>query len=191
MTVWYEDSFTRERIRAAGVEFLRMLRRRLLRVSWCFCLVLAFSGCASSSSHLTKASAAGAATENNPLIDRHEMLSEIMMHMGIPYALNGSDSTGFDCSGFTECMYRTVLHQNLPRSCQEQAAVGIFIDRRELKFGDLLFFQTGPTDIPSHVGIYVGDGLFAHASTSNGVTITPLENSYFKKRYISARRILH
>ena len=62
-------------------------------------------------------------------------------------------------------------------------------DRTELKFGDLVFFNTRRRVKPGHVGIYIGDNLFAHASSKLGVTISSLEHDYYNKRYMGARRI--
>jgi cell wall-associated NlpC family hydrolase len=154
------------------------------------CLV-ALSGCASSSSPTRALPKYSRALEENPLIDRHDMLSRIMLQMGAPYALSGTDSSGFDCSGFIATIYRDALQRTLPHSCVEQFQAGIPVDQRALKFGDLVFFTFGPAEEPSHVGIYVGDGLFAHAGTSSGVTVTPLTNPYFKKKFAGARRVVY
>jgi len=127
--------------------------------------------------------------EINPAINRHKVLTDIMGLMGTRYRRSGSDSNGFDCSGFSSKIFTNVLGITLPRSCREQYKTGIPIVRDSLKFGDLIFFKTKKKR-PSHVGIYVGDGLFAHASLSLGVTISLIENKYYRKRYIGARRIV-
>jgi cell wall-associated NlpC family hydrolase len=94
-----------------------------------------------------------------------------------------------DCSGYTMVVYQNGLGTSLPRSSAAQAAVGVPVRYEDLKFGDLVFFNTTGTPA-SHVGIYLGDDLFAHASVSLGVTISSLESSYFKKRYEGARRVI-
>ena len=127
--------------------------------------------------------------EDNPSIDRHKLLAEIMLFMGSPYKRNGDDNSGFDCSGFTSKVFQNALGVTLPRSTREQFVIGREIDRDSLKFGDLLFFKT-TRNTPSHVGIYVGDGLFAHASLKNGVTISLLESEYYKRNYLGARRVI-
>jgi len=127
--------------------------------------------------------------ESNPTIDRHGMLEAIMLLMDAPYAYNGSDSSGFDCSGFTSKIFADVLATTLPHSCRTQFALGHAVDRKNLSFGDLVFFDTG-NESPSHVGIYVDDGLFAHASISNGVTLSLLADSYYATRFVGARRIV-
>jgi cell wall-associated NlpC family hydrolase len=119
---------------------------------------------------------------------RRPLLATIMSLMGVPYAFNGVDTTGFDCSGFTATVFATALKRTLPHSSQAQYALGTPVKRDSLRFGDLVFFADGG-DEPSHVGIYVGDGLFAHASVSLGVTISLLESNYYNRRYLGARRL--
>lgn len=131
-------------------------------------------------------------TERNEAIaplDRSRLMREISRYMGVPYRNGGSDQSGMDCSGYTMIVYRNAIGRDLPRTSAAQAAVGTPVRLEDLKFGDLLFFNT--TGAPaSHVGIYLGDDLFAHASVSLGVTVSSLESSYFKKRYEGARRIV-
>ncbi len=127
--------------------------------------------------------------ENNSAIDRQKLLTDIMAMMGTNYKRNGNDSTGIDCSGFTTKIFNDVLNIELPRSSRMQYAVGSTIEKDSLKFGDLVFFKTRK-QIPSHVGIYIGDGLFAHASLKNGVTISLLTGKYYRERYLGARRII-
>lgn len=128
-------------------------------------------------------------SEDNPSIDRHKLLSEIMPLMRSPYRKKGIGNKGFDCSGFTMKVFQDGLGYELPRSSKAQFSIGQPVDRDSLKFGDLVFFKTRRS-IPSHVGVYVGDGLFAHASLKIGVTISLLDSKYYKKRYVGARRII-
>ena len=128
-------------------------------------------------------------SEDNPRIDRLVLLSYVMPLMGVPYVFDGSDSTGFDCSGFTSNIFENVFGKSLPRSTLQQFDEGEPVERHALQFCDLVFFAIGD-DVPSHVGIYVGDGLFAHASVSLGVTVSVLDSNYYKKRYCGARRII-
>ncbi len=107
-----------------------------------------------------------------------------------PYVFGYSNpSVGLDCSSFTMLVFRK-LGVNLPRTARAQFGVGMPVDKNHLKIGDLVFFRTYAR-FPSHVGIYVGNGKFVHFSTSNhGLAISSLEDPYFKKRYIGARRVL-
>ena len=127
--------------------------------------------------------------ESNPKIDRHALLSVIMGKMGIPYDYNGADSNGMDCSGLVTTVYQEGAGIRLPRTSQEQYAAGSAVGEGSLQFGDLVFFNTTGR-MASHVGVYVGDGLFAHASVSNGVTISLLSQDYYRRRFTGARRIV-
>jgi len=109
--------------------------------------------------------------------------------MGVSYKLGGSDENGIDCSAYTMTVYKNSIGKLLPRSSAEQYKTGIPVQTEDLKFGDLVFFNT-TGETASHVGVYLGDDLFAHASVSLGVTISSLESYYFKQRYNGARRIM-
>jgi cell wall-associated NlpC family hydrolase len=130
-------------------------------------------------------------TEKNTSIsnlDQAKMMREISKMMGVSYKLGGMDENGIDCSAYTMTVYKNSTKKLLPRSSAEQYQVGIPVANDDLKFGDLVFFNT-TGETASHVGIYLGDDLFAHASVSLGVTISSLESYYFKQRYNGARRI--
>jgi cell wall-associated NlpC family hydrolase len=121
-------------------------------------------------------------------INRDKVLLDIVSFLGVPYEFGGRTKEGIDCSGFTSAIYTSAVETQLPRSTVDQYRMGAPITRDGLQFGDLVFFNT--TGIPpSHVGIYIEDDLFAHASVSSGVTISSLESTYYNKRYIGARRI--
>jgi cell wall-associated NlpC family hydrolase len=131
-------------------------------------------------------------TEKNSAIsnlDQAKMMREMSKMMGVSYKLGGEDQDGIDCSAYTMLVYRNALREQLPRTSAEQFKIGAPVTSEDLKFGDLVFFNT--TGEPgSHVGIYLGDDLFAHASVTLGVTISSLESAYYKKRYEGARRVV-
>jgi len=130
--------------------------------------------------------------ERNPAItplDQSKMMREISKYMGVPYVHGGASFDGMDCSGYTQTVYLAAVGTLLPRSSTEQAKAGVPVDFQNLKFGDLVFFNT-TGDSDSHVGIYLGDDLFAHASVTLGVTISSLQSTYYLKRYECARRIV-
>ena len=121
---------------------------------------------------------------------REVMLMEIIKYMDTPYKYGGNSLNGIDCSAFTQNVYQSAWMLTLNRSARDQYQQGIVIeDRNELEFGDLVFFNTRKRVKPGHVGIYIGDNLFAHASSKNGVTISSLDHDYYNKRYMGARRI--
>jgi cell wall-associated NlpC family hydrolase len=131
-------------------------------------------------------------TEKNTAIsnlDQAKMMREISKMMGVSYKLGGQDEQGIDCSAYTMIVYKNSIGKLLPRSSGDQFTTGIPVTFEDLKFGDLVFFNT-TGEVASHVGIYLGDNLFAHASVSLGVTISSLESFYYKQRYEGARRIV-
>lgn len=127
--------------------------------------------------------------ERSTTIDRKKVMTEILGLIGTPYASGNGTSDGIDCSAFTAHIYEKAIGHNLPRATEDQYKVGRTVGSNLLKFGDLVFFNT-TGETPSHVGIFIGEDLFAHASVSFGVTISSLQSSYYKKRYVGARRII-
>lgn len=119
----------------------------------------------------------------------NQLVSCAKTFCGVQYMWAGKSPAGFDCSGF---IYY-VFSQNgisLPRMADEQFWTGVSINKRELQPGDLVFFSTYEPG-PSHVGLYLGEGDFIHASSGAGVvTITSLDTPYYQARYLGARRIL-
>ena len=122
-------------------------------------------------------------------LDHSKMMREISKYMGVPYQHGGESMQGIDCSAYTMVVYNKSIGKKLPRSAHDQHKVGNPVSLQDLKFGDLIFFNT-TGETASHVGIYLGDDLFAHASVSLGVTISSLQSSYYEKRYEGARRII-
>ncbi|MCX8033977.1 MAG: LysM peptidoglycan-binding domain-containing protein [Thermodesulfovibrio sp.] len=121
------------------------------------------------------------------ITERILLFAKKMLHL--PYRFGGNSFNGLDCSFFVKKVY-SMVGINLPRSAREQFTIGIPISKDELQPGDLVFFRTYAR-FPSHVGIYLGDNLFIHASTrSKKVTIDSLEAPYYIQRYIGAKRIL-
>lgn len=108
--------------------------------------------------------------------------------IGTPYQNAGTTTKGFDCSGFTQYVFAK-MGIELSRTSASQAEMGSKVEKSDLTEGDLVFFNTNGRSI-SHVGIYVGNGQFAHASSSKGVTISNLSDSYYQSRYVTARRVM-
>jgi len=120
---------------------------------------------------------------------REKMLMEVIKYLNTPYKYGGNTKDGIDCSAFTQILYRDVFNINLERSARLQYTQGSEVTNGdELKVGDLVFFNTRKRVKPGHVGIYIGDNLFAHASTKKGVTITSLDYDYYSRVYMGARR---
>jgi probable lipoprotein NlpC len=108
--------------------------------------------------------------------------------LGTPYLSGGSTKNGTDCSGFVSSVYREKEGMYIPRSTTEEYKIGKMVDQKNLMVGDLVFF--GEKGRVNHVGLYVGNGNFIHASTSRGVMVSPLDDIYWKPLYIGARRYL-
>lgn len=111
-------------------------------------------------------------------------------YIGTPYLYGSApgETDTFDCSSYTQYVFG-LLGVWLPRTSSSQAAVGDKVDKAYLSVGDLVFFRTGGGGI-SHVGIYAGSGKMLHASSSKGVTLVDMNTSYWKKAYVTARRVL-
>ena len=113
--------------------------------------------------------------------------------IGTRYRTGGSTESGFDCSGFIGYLFREEAGMTLPRSTREMINVKApLVARNNLKPGDLLFFSTRGRGRVSHAGIYLGDDQFIHSSShrSGGVRIDSLDDSYWSKTFIEAKRAL-
>lgn len=108
---------------------------------------------------------------------------------GVRYRLGGNTKRGIDCSSFVQRTFREQFGLELPRATWQQSKVGKAVPRGQLRTGDLVLFRAGSTG--RHVGIYIGNNQFVHASTSGGVMISSLDDSYWKSRYNTARRVLN
>lgn len=117
------------------------------------------------------------------------LVSHATKYLGTPYRHGGiSPATGFDCSGFVYYLYGAVFQQRIPRMPADMAREGISVARSDLRNGDLVLFGSGTTF--THVGIYVGNGSFIHATHKGSpVQITPLDSDYYRQRYVTAVRL--
>lgn len=113
----------------------------------------------------------------------------VTSYLGTPYQWGGEGREGIDCSGLIVEVFRKTLGIALPHSTEELFRMGHKVGRSTLCFGDLVFFSESGKGA-AHVGIYLGGDQFVHASKEKGVTISKLESSYFRGRYIGARRIV-
>lgn len=122
----------------------------------------------------------------SPAVVRQALLAEHERWVGTPYRLGGEGDSGIDCSALVQAIFANRFRIDLPRTTESQVLQGKRVEREQLKAGDLVFFR--PPGRYRHVGVYVGDGFFLHASTSQGVTLSELDNVYWQRYYWQARR---
>jgi gamma-D-glutamyl-L-lysine dipeptidyl-peptidase len=139
-------------------------------------------------SPVDSAPVAGAVHDGGGTARGDDVVKRAADYLGVPYRNGGTTTRGVDCSGLTYAVYGSIGIR-LPRTSDDQAHAGSPVPRDDLEPGDLIFFGSGNN--VSHVGIYAGDGEFIHASDrARSVRFDRLDNKYFRKRYITARRVL-
>jgi hypothetical protein len=116
-------------------------------------------------------------------IEKSAITDAFMYWLGTPYRFGGLTEKGIDCSAFVREVYRSAGAMELPRTARLQYNVGESIEREDLVFGDLIFFKTSSYARITHVGIYLSDDLFVHASSRQGVTVSSLNSSYYSRRF--------
>lgn len=117
-----------------------------------------------------------------------KLLDEVLDWWGTPYKYGGESKSGADCSGFVQMVFLKVYDKKLPRTTKQQYEFCRKVNKHNLKEGDLVFFETGNKGI-SHVGIFLKDGRFAHASSSKGVIVNGLDEAYYDKTYRGGGRV--
>lgn len=117
-----------------------------------------------------------------------QLTTEASKYIGIPYRSGGTTTAGFDCSGYTQLVYKN-LGISLPRDSRSQWGVGTSVSKANLQAGDLVFFNTSGSGI-SHVAIYIGGGKMIGATNSKGIAIDSINDPYYwGPRYIGAKRV--
>ncbi len=115
------------------------------------------------------------------------LFTEIEKWWGTHYRYGGATKDGIDCSAYTGTLVHSVYGITLPRTSRDQYESTIKLDKEEIQQGDLVFFKSGRG--VSHIGLYLGNGYFTHSSTSVGVTISNLCETYWSKKFIGGGRI--
>ncbi len=148
-------------------------------------IVLAYglTGCASTSSTSNSLQETYA-----PSTIEQVLRTEAERWIGTPHHLGGTDSKGIDCSGLVMQIYKRLFNIQLPRMTNDQMRLGSPVQRSRIQAGDLVFFR--PPRKTRHVGIYLGDGDFVHASKSNGVIISNMNDKFWRNAFWTARRII-
>ncbi len=122
---------------------------------------------------------------SQPTLNVDKLITEAKKYIGVPYVWAGNTPSGFDCSGYLKYIFNT-QGVTIPRTVATiwEATTPVTSPKK----GDLVFFAT-TSQGPSHAGIYLGDYKFIHAGSSTGVTITDMNNTYWKPRYLGARKV--
>ena len=117
----------------------------------------------------------------------HRLYDQYNSWRGVPYREGGMSKNGVDCSGYVLLTYREAFNRSIPRTTELLARSGTKVSPRQMQPGDLVFFKTGWKK--RHVGVYLKNGAFMHASSSRGVMISKLHNPYWSDAFYMARRI--
>jgi len=136
------------------------------------------AGCATSRNGTTNASSAV----------QRSLLEQEEEWLGTPFQRGGNSKRGIDASALVMHVYGAAFNLSLPRTTMEQVDAGKEVAKKDLQTGDLLFFQPSPSD--RHVGIYMGNGEFLHASPDYGVILSRLNEIHWQNTYWTARRVL-
>lgn len=156
-----------------------------------FLCAVCFTGCRTAAPPLDYRALARASARLHMDIeanDNHRLYLAAAEWMGVPYRGGGDSKRGTDCSGLACQLYRQVYRVRLPRSSAQQMDATRRVARRNLREGDLVFFRSPSSRRVSHVGIYLKNGMFIHASTSRGVIVSSLNESYWDKYWLRGGR---
>jgi cell wall-associated NlpC family hydrolase len=123
-------------------------------------------------------------------LSSEEMTMKIIEFLDTPYLWGGNSYRGIDCSAFVQTVMYQALGITLPRTSYDQSNVGMDVAKEDLKFGDLLFFDTMHKGRTTHVGIYIGNGMFAQSGSSTGVAFASLNSDYYSKTFLKAKRVI-
>lgn len=163
-----------------------------LRLSFILFVILGMAGCATPPAPVPQEEITFIEEIIEPAFDINAFIKERLLAQydewkGTPYKYDSISSKGIDCSGFMYVTFKSQFGIEMPRSTDMQVKLGEPVSKSDLRIGDLVFFKTSTRN--RHVGVYLGDSQFMHASTRDGVKISSLDNSYWKKAYWTSKRI--
>lgn len=170
---------------------------QIRKQTWYVCallgLAIGLSSCRTSAPRLDYKALARASARLGvevTLQDNHKLYIEAAEWMGVPYRPGGDSKRGTDCSGLTDQLYNKVYRTQLPRSTDQQREESSKITKRNLREGDLVFFTSRRSGKKvAHVGIYLKEGKFIHASTGSGVIVSRLNEKYYTQHWMSGGRV--
>lgn len=129
-------------------------------------------------------------SEFSTSIDKDEVMYKVIEYINTPYLWGGTSKRGIDCSAFIQTVMYQALGVTLPRTSLEQSNVGEPVEKSELKFGDLVFFDTMRKGRVTHVGMYLGNGYFTHSGSRTGVAVASLDDEFYSRTFLKARRVI-
>jgi len=119
-----------------------------------------------------------------------DLIREVASWIGSPYRYGGNTRAGTDCSGMVQQVFLTVYGIALPRNSNEIANFSKRVRKTQLQVGDLVFFETSSRRTINHVGVFLGNNKFIHSTTSRGVIVSDLDETYWKRTYARSGRVL-
>lgn len=160
----------------------------------CSILTLLVSGCRTAGDRVISKALSNASDQLGMSVTRHDyfpLYLETAAWLGTPYRTGGSTKSGTDCSGFVHSIIRDAYGKQITRNTRDQLQKDVTrIKKHSLREGDLVFFTSQASKgSVTHVGIYLKDHCFAHASTSKGVIISSLREDYWSQNFLTAGRI--
>jgi cell wall-associated NlpC family hydrolase len=160
------------------------------------CIIIAISSCVSSSRSVRSSPWEEAFDAPNsgdhgesPRGPENKLKHIANSYLGVRYKAGGMSRSGFDCSGFVVVVFKEVYGVTLPRSTGKLKWIGRSVSKRDARLGDLVFFKGGAFNSVNHVGVYMGNNAFVHASTSKGVRYDKLDDAYYTKHFAMIRRV--
>lgn len=123
-------------------------------------------------------------------LDKDEVMYKVIEYLNTPYRWGGTSKNGIDCSAFVQTVMYQALGVSIPRTSYTQSEVGEDVAREDLKFGDLVFFDTRGRGRVSHVGIYMSDGYFVHSGSKTGVAVASLDSDFYSRTFLKAKRVI-
>lgn len=169
------------------------MKKLLSRLPVWGALVMLLASCGTSAPQYNYKELARASIRLNMDIDmndNHRLYVESAAWLGVPYRSGGNSKRGVDCSGLTSHIYKKVYRKKLKRNSDDQRTRDCRkVSKKNLREGDLVFFHNGRKKrVAGHVGIYLKDSKFIHASTGRGVIISSLNEDYYRKHWLSGGR---
>jgi len=155
-----------------------------------FILIFSLLAVSLSASFALSAETRHISLSSSRILQEKQFEKKVKDYLGVPYRRGGTSKNGMDCSGFVRTLYDDFFNIELPHSSREQYQFSVLrkISKIRMQPGDLLFFSDKKKKRVNHVGVYLSGGRFIHASSSVGITVSRLNESYWQKRFVGSKR---